>query len=52
MLLLHEFAQGWYDWRHQIVPIAKAGYKVAVPDLRGYGGSDKPHQVEACERFN
>jgi pimeloyl-ACP methyl ester carboxylesterase len=27
--------------------LAAAGYRVAAPDVRGYGGSDKPHPVEA-----
>jgi pimeloyl-ACP methyl ester carboxylesterase len=32
-------------WRHQIDPIVAAGYRVAVPDLRGYGGSSRPPDV-------
>ena len=27
--------------------LAKAGYRVAAPDVRGFGGSDKPHAIEA-----
>jgi pimeloyl-ACP methyl ester carboxylesterase len=30
-------------------PVAEAGFRVVVPDVRGYGGSDKPHPVEAYD---
>jgi pimeloyl-ACP methyl ester carboxylesterase len=42
VLLLHGFPQFWWTWRHQIVALAAAGYRVVAPDLRGYGASDKP----------
>ena len=42
VLMLHGFPQFWYAWRHQMVALADAGYRVAAMDLRGYGGSDKP----------
>jgi pimeloyl-ACP methyl ester carboxylesterase len=45
-ILLHGFPQCWYLWRHQIDPLVRAGWKVAVPDQRGYGGSDRPPAVE------
>ncbi len=47
VLLLHGFPESWYSWRHQFDPIAKAGYHVVAPDMRGYGQSDKPHEIEA-----
>jgi len=47
VVLLHGFPQCWYLWRHQIDPIVAAGFQVAVPDQRGYGGSDKPAAIEA-----
>ncbi|MHC5064051.1 MAG: alpha/beta fold hydrolase [Planctomycetota bacterium] len=47
VILVHGFPELWYSWRHQIHPLAAAGYRVVAPDLRGYGGSDKPHAVEA-----
>ncbi len=49
LLLLHGFPQCWYLWRHQIDGLVAAGYQVAVPDQRGYGGSDKPANVEAYD---
>ena len=42
ILLLHGFPEHWYSWRHQIGPLAEAGYRVVAPDLRGYNLSEKP----------
>jgi epoxide hydrolase 4 len=42
VVLLHGFPEFWYGWRHQIGPLAQAGYRVIVPDLRGYNFSSKP----------
>lgn len=47
VLLVHGFPESWYSWRHQIRALAAAGYRVAAPDVRGYGGSDRPHAIEA-----
>jgi pimeloyl-ACP methyl ester carboxylesterase len=47
VVLLHGFPQCWYLWRHQIDPLIDAGFQVAVPDQRGYGGSDRPEPIEA-----
>jgi pimeloyl-ACP methyl ester carboxylesterase len=47
IVLVHGWPESWYSWRHQIAPLAAAGYRVAAPDVRGYGGSDKPHAIEA-----
>jgi hypothetical protein len=35
-----------YGWRYQIGPWVRAGYRVVVPDMLGYGGTDKPLAVE------
>jgi len=47
VLMVHGFPESWYSWRHQIGPIAGAGFTAAAIDVRGYGGSDKPHPIEA-----
>jgi pimeloyl-ACP methyl ester carboxylesterase len=47
VLLLHGFPDSGRLWRHQVPALAAAGFKVVVPDLRGYGRSDKPTAVEA-----
>ena len=44
VVLLHGFPQFWYAWRHQI-PALATRFRVAVPDLRGYGQTDKPPRV-------
>ena len=45
--LLHGFPEFWYAWRHQISYLANAGYRVWVPDQRGYNLSDKPKGIAA-----
>lgn len=45
LILLHGFPELWYGWRHQIEPLAAAGFHVLVPDQRGYNTSDKPRRV-------
>src|SRR3990167_4303728 len=45
VVLVHGFPESWYSWRHQIAPIAAAGFTVCAIDVRGYGGSDKPGEV-------
>ncbi len=49
VIMVHGWPELWYSWRHQIRPIAEAGYRVLVPDVRGYGGSEKPYPVEAYD---
>ncbi len=46
VILLHGFPQCWYLWRHQIAPLVAAGYRVAVPDQRGFGGSEAPPTID------
>jgi pimeloyl-ACP methyl ester carboxylesterase len=45
VLMVHGFPESWYSWRHQLGPIAEAGFTAAAIDVRGYGGSDKPQPV-------
>lgn len=47
VVLVHGWPESWYSWRHQMKPLADAGYTACAIDVRGYGGSDKPHAVEA-----
>jgi pimeloyl-ACP methyl ester carboxylesterase len=39
ILLLHGFPELAYSWRKIMVPLAKEGYHVVAPDLRGYGAT-------------
>jgi pimeloyl-ACP methyl ester carboxylesterase len=47
LVLVHGWPESWYSWRHQIPALAQAGFRVAAPDVRGYGGSDKPLAIDA-----
>ena len=47
VLLLHGFPEFWYGWRRQIEPLAAAGFRVLVPDQRGYNLSSKPPGVKS-----
>jgi pimeloyl-ACP methyl ester carboxylesterase len=47
VLLLHGFPEGAHSWRHQMGPLAQAGYRVVAPDQRGYGASSHPDAVDA-----
>jgi pimeloyl-ACP methyl ester carboxylesterase len=47
IVLLHGFPELAYTWRHQLRPLADAGYHVLAPDQRGYGGSTKPDAIDA-----
>ena len=47
VVLLHGFPEFWYAWHRQIEPLAAAGFRVIVPDQRGYNLSSKPLGVAA-----
>lgn len=49
VILAHGFPELGFSWRHQVFPLAAAGYRVLVPDLRGYGGSSRPPEVESYD---
>jgi pimeloyl-ACP methyl ester carboxylesterase len=45
VVLLHGFPDFWYSWRHHVGPLVDAGYRVLVPDGRGYNLSGKPDGI-------
>jgi pimeloyl-ACP methyl ester carboxylesterase len=45
VVLVHGFPEAWISWRHQVGPLADAGYQVCALSVRGYDGSDAPGQV-------
>lgn len=47
VILLHGFPEFWRGWIHQIEPLAVAGFRVVVPDQRGYNLSEVPKAVKA-----
>ncbi len=47
VVLLHGFPEFWYSWHRQIEPLAATGFRVIVPDQRGYNLSSKPVGVSS-----
>ena len=47
VILLHGFPDSGRLWRNQVPVLAGAGFRVIVPDLRGYGRSDKPGTADS-----
>lgn len=45
IMCVHGWPELWYSWRHQMNHFANQGWRVAALDVRGYGGSSKPHPV-------
>ncbi len=46
VVLLHGYPEFWFAWYRQMGRLAQAGFRVIVPDQRGYNLSDKPQRVE------
>lgn len=52
VLLVHGFPESWYSWRHQMPAIAEAGFTAEAVDVLGYGGTDKPREIERYSMQN
>jgi len=52
VIMVHGWPESWYSWRHQLKPIADLGYKVLAIDVRGYGQSSKPYEVEKYDMLS
>ncbi|MGV8918144.1 MAG: alpha/beta fold hydrolase [Pseudomonas sp.] len=50
--LLHGFPECWHSWRNQTQALAEAGYRVLVPEMRGYGQSSAPTDPAAYDVFS
>ena len=46
VVLCHGFPECWYSWRHQLLALADAGFRAVAPDMRGYGQSDGPAEID------
>lgn len=46
VLLIHGFPELGISWRAQVAALAEAGYRAVAPDMRGYGGTDRPGRTE------
>jgi pimeloyl-ACP methyl ester carboxylesterase len=52
VLLCHGFPESWYSWRHQLKALAEAGFHAVAPDMRGYGNTDRPPEIEHYTLFH
>src|SRR5215470_5896568 len=47
VVFCHGFPDLAFGWRHQLEPIARAGFRAIASDQRGYGRSSAPAPIEA-----
>ena len=52
VIFCHGWPESWYSYRYQLPAVADAGFKAVAYDVRGYGESDKPHEIEAYSMRN
>jgi pimeloyl-ACP methyl ester carboxylesterase len=52
VLLCHGWPELSHSWRHQIPAIAAAGFHVVAPDMRGFGRTSAPEDVESYSIFD
>ncbi|MGB7183958.1 MAG: alpha/beta hydrolase [Burkholderiaceae bacterium] len=43
LVLLHGWPEFWYAW-HKLVPLLSDKFELIMPDLRGFGATEKPHK--------
>ncbi|HEY3596876.1 MAG TPA: alpha/beta hydrolase [Paraburkholderia sp.] len=46
VLMCHGFPETWYSWRHQLPALAREGFRAIAPDMRGYGETSCPHEID------
>ncbi len=46
VLFAHGWPESWYSWRHQLTALSEAGFRVVAPDMRGYGETDAPEEID------
>jgi pimeloyl-ACP methyl ester carboxylesterase len=49
VILCHGFPELAFSWRRQVPELVAAGFRVVVPDMRGFGRSSAPPEVEAYD---
>jgi pimeloyl-ACP methyl ester carboxylesterase len=52
VLMCHGWPESWYSWRFQLQALAEAGYHAVAPDMRGYGETDRPVEIEKYTLFH
>src|ERR1017187_1625080 len=51
VMLAHGWPELWYSWRHVLPALADAGYHAVAPDMRGYGQTDAPPDIQDYTQF-
>ena len=51
-LLCHGWPELSHSWRHQLPAIAAAGFHVVAPDMRGFGRTSAPQNIDAYSIFD
>jgi len=46
VVMCHGFPESWYSWRHQLEALGEAGFHAVAPDMRGYGNTDRPADID------
>ena len=46
IVFVHGWPELWHSWRHQMDHCAGNGYRVAALNVRGYGNSSNPPEIE------
>jgi pimeloyl-ACP methyl ester carboxylesterase len=46
VICCHGWPELGYSWRHQMPALAAAGYRVVVPDMRGFGKTEAPPNID------
>nr|MBA3328059.1 alpha/beta hydrolase [Solirubrobacterales bacterium] len=49
VILCHGFPELWYSWRHQLPALADAGFHAIAVDMRGYGDTSAPAEVQGYD---
>jgi pimeloyl-ACP methyl ester carboxylesterase len=52
VLLCHGWPELSYSWRHQLPAIAEAGFHAVAPDMRGFGRTSAPAEIDAYSIFD
>ena len=52
VLLCHGWPELSYSWRRQLPALAAAGYHAVAPDMRGFGRTSAPADIEAYSIFD
>src|SRR5436309_14748513 len=52
VVLCHGWPELSYSWRHQMPALAAAGFRVVAPDMRGFGKTSAPADIDAYTIFD